>query len=283
MRGLRRRKVIPLAMVILAALLIYAGLVEPNWVQVNTVEVPIRGLPEQFEGFRIVQLSDLHLAGPRQGLPRLYVRVDRMVNGLSPDLIAVTGDLVSNAAGGELAEDFLSQLKAREGIYLVWGNWDTHYPSAREAITEGRAGSHLVALQNEAQPVEVDGARIWLMGAMFTRRPAGYTSAAFRDAVAKGYQGGVLVLLSHSAVVWKEAEEAGVSLLLCGHTHGGQVWLPLVTRLLWTLPPNSPIYRGFANLGGMWININRGIGTSMAPLRFLSRPEITVITLRRAA
>ena len=283
LRRLLRRKIGIPEMTILALLVIYAGLIEPKWVQVTRTEIEIAGLPEQFDGFRIVQVSDTHLSGPGRSLPALHRRVARMVNQLSPDLIAVTGDLVSNSAGGRLARDFLSRLQSRHGTYVIWGNWDTPLIGTQDFAEENLRAQGIRLLQNEAEPITLEGASIWLLGVLFSEPAAGETEEALLDAVGKGYQEETTILLAHTPAVWKEAEEKGIDLILSGHTHGGQVWIPLVTRLSWTRHPFPPVYRGFRDLGETKIYINRGIGTSVIPFRFLSRPEITVITLRQAA
>jgi len=269
-------------MTILALLLIYAGFIEPNWVQVTRVEVPIAGLPEQFDGFRIVQLSDFHFSRAKVNLPSFFRRVAAMTNQLQPDVVVVTGDLMSNPNGGKTqAPPFFSLLRSKHGAYVVWGNWDQGFPRTRAYLRERMGPSGVTFLENEAAPIEVGGARIWLLGVPYCIQPAGFTRFTLLDAANKGYRGEPTILLSHSASIWTEAAKEGVALVLSGHTHGGQVWLPLVTRLVWTRPPNPPIYRGFADLKGTKIYINRGIGVSNVPFRFLSRPEITEIVLKR--
>lgn len=278
-----RRKVGIATMVVLALLLIYAGLIEPNWVQVNNVEVRIADLPAAFDGFRIVQLSDLHFHGPRKTLSPTYLRVARMVNHLSPGLIAVTGDVLSYSSGEPLAHDFLSRLHAKHGIYLVWGNWDQDLAAGLDPVRKDFSSLGVRILEDEGEPLTVAGQEIWVLGVPWSEGPAGHTQRAYADAARKGYGGGTVILLSHSPVVWQEAVAEKTDLVLCGHTHGGQIWLPLVTRLQWTRKPYPPFYRGLHQVGKTNIYINRGIGTSWLPFRFLARPEISVIILRCGA
>ncbi len=242
---------------------------------VRVVDVPITGLPADLEGFRIVQLSDLHV-GPT--LKRDFVtQVVDTANGLAPDLIALTGD-VADGFPRALREDVapLAALRAPHGKFFVTGNHEYFWDAAgwvRELEALGFS-----ALVNKHRFIQHGAGRIILAGVtdLSSRGPAGHTSDP-AAAVAGAPESDVKVLLAHQPKSAFAARAAGYDLQLSGHTHGGQYFpFNLLVRLF------QPFVAGLHRLEAMWLYVSRGTGYWGPPLRLGAPAEITLIQLTRA-
>jgi len=236
-------------------------------------DIAMRNLPAALDGFSIVQLSDIHV-GPTIKQGYIYAIV-RRVNGLSPDLIVITGDLVDGSVA-DLADDIapLAQLSARHGTYVVTGNHE-YYSGADSWIAEFERLGMRVLLNRHAL-LEHAGARLVLAGI------ADYSAELFRpnhrsDPVA-AFAGAPVdvprILLAHQPRSAKAALEVGCDLQLSGHTHGGQFW-PWMHFVRW----QQPWVAGLQRVGEMQIYISRGTGYWGPPLRFGAPSEITRIRL----
>jgi predicted MPP superfamily phosphohydrolase len=239
-------------------------------------DVPIASLPQAFDGYRIVQISDLH-CGPFASGRRVAGWVQR-ANRLEADLVAVTGDLIaSGSAFVNVVANALGALTARDGVYAAMGNHDYFTDGEHVARALNEAG--LSVLRNEGVELQRDGARIYVAGVDDT-----WTG---RDDVAKALarrpDGVATVLLAHDPALFSQAAAHGVDLTLSGHTHGGQLGVPFMARR-WNLARvmtrfTTDLYRE----GRSMLYVNRGLGTTGVPIRMLVAPEIAVLTLRRAA
>jgi predicted MPP superfamily phosphohydrolase len=242
--------------------------------RVVTIDVPIDDLPAALDGFTIVQISDIHV-GPT--IKRRYVdAIVDAVNRLKPDLIAVTGDVVDGSVP-QLRDHTrpLSRLSARHGAFLVTGNHE-YYAGADAWIDEfRRLGLHV--LLNEHVVVEHGGARAVIAGV--TDYSAAHFDPAHRSdpaAALAGAPGDVLikVLLAHQPRSAEAAAEAGFTLQLSGHTHGGQFFpWNFFVRL------QQPFTAGLARLNGLWVYTSRGTGYWGPPKRLGAPSEITRLRL----
>jgi len=244
--------------------------------RVVEVDVPVEKLPASLEGFTIAQISDVHV-GPT--IKRDFVEriVDR-VNGLAPDMVAITGDLVDGSVP-QLAQHTapLANLKSRHGTYAVTGNHE-YYSGASQWIGElERLGAHV--LVNEHVVLDHDGAPITVAGV------TDYSAHHFdpsqksdpRGALRGAPQDAVKVLLAHQPRTAAAAAAAGYDLQISGHTHGGQFWpWNLFVRF------SQPFTAGLHRLGRMWVYISRGTGYWGPPMRFGIPSEITRIRLVKA-
>ncbi|CAB3751497.1 metallophosphoesterase [Paraburkholderia humisilvae] len=242
--------------------------------RVVTINVPIDDLPRALEGFTIVQISDIHV-GPT--IKRHYVdAIVEAVNRLKPDLIAVTGDVVDGSVAQLSAHTQpLSRLSARHGAYLVTGNHE-YYSGADAWIAEfERLG--LRVLLNEHVVVEHNGAQAVIAGV--TDYSAGHYDPAHHSdpaAALRGAPGDVLikVLLAHQPRTAEAAADAGFTLQLSGHTHGGQFFpWNFFVRL------QQPFTAGLARLNGLWVYTSRGTGYWGPPKRLGAPSEITRLRL----
>ncbi|CAG4913341.1 hypothetical protein LMG31841_05668 [Paraburkholderia saeva] len=242
--------------------------------RVVTIDVPIDDLPAALDGFTIVQISDIHV-GPT--IKRSYVdAIVDAVNKLKPDLIAVTGDVVDGSVEQLSAHTRpLSRLSALHGAYLVTGNHE-YYSGAHAWIDEFRRLG-LTVLMNEHVVVEHKGAQAIIAGV--TDYSAGNFDPAHRsDPVAAllGAPGDVLirVLLAHQPRSAEAAADAGFTLQLSGHTHGGQFFpWNFFVRL------QQPFTAGLARMNGLWVYTSRGTGYWGPPKRLGAPSEITRVRL----
>jgi len=240
---------------------------------VRRVDVPIAGLPQALQGFRIVQLSDVHV-GPT--IRRPYVeRVVAAVNMLDADLVAITGDLVDGSVG-ELAPHVapLAALRSREGTFFVTGNHE-YYSGATAWVAELRRLG-LTVLANQHVAIRRGDATL-VLGGVNDYSAGHFDRAGASDpvkALAGSPPGAVRVLLAHQPRSAEAAEAAGFDLQLSGHTHGGQ-FLPwnLLVRL------QQPFTAGLERWRRMWVYTSRGTGYWGPPKRFGAPSEITLLRL----
>jgi hypothetical protein len=244
---------------LLLAVTIYAFAIEPYRIEVtrHQVRLPVRS------PIKIAHLTDLH----SRGLGRRERALLAHLAAEAPDLIVVTGD--SLAERGDLAQAgaLLGRLQAPLGVWLVRGNWENwqRQPGERERLQE--LGVHL--LVNEARPVRPD---LWLVG--LDDALSGHPEDAAFAAVPPGTP---CVALFH-APGYFDRGRIRCPLSLSGHTHGGQVTLPLFGPI-W-LPPGSSTYvAGWYSARGRQMYVSRGIGTSILDVRFLCPPELVILTL----
>jgi uncharacterized protein len=241
---------------------------------VRHVEVPLAGLPAAFDGFRLLQLSDIH----SDGLPGLPAAICSKLDGLETDLCVLTGDYRFEVSGPchnvyYAMKGIVGAVRARHGMLGILGNHDFY----EEAVELEGMGVHM--LINQSAEISLGGESIWIAG---VDDPHYYGCDDLDAALAGVPHGAFKVLLAHSPELFREAQARGVNLYVCGHTHAGQLRLPLLGPLLM----NARCPRGFC--AGLWQYktmagyTSAGTGSSMVPVRFCCPPEITVIELRKA-
>ncbi|MES2322846.1 MAG: metallophosphoesterase [Pseudomonadota bacterium] len=242
--------------------------------KVVTVDVPIAGLPAAFEGYTIVQISDIHV-GPT--IKRGYLNaIVTKVNALHPDAIAITGDLVDGSVQRlSLHTEPLARLAATDGTFFVTGNHE-YYSGAQEWITELRRLG-LTVLLNEHVVRERAGDALMIAGVTdFSAHQFHESHRSDPFAAAVGAPGNVRVrvLLAHQPRSAPAAAEAGFDLQLSGHTHGGQ-FFP------WNffVPLQQPFTAGLNRLRALWVYTSRGTGYWGPPKRFGAPSEITRVRL----
>ncbi len=241
--------------------------------RIVTQRIAIVDLPPDLEGYRIAQLSDLH-CGPFTPPERVRRWVAR-ANALGADLIAVTGDLITSG------EDYvdavaaeLGALRAPDGVLACMGNHD--YFTDGEALVRALERAGLTVLRNQGVAVERGGASLYVAGADDT-----WTG---RDDVPRAVEGaprGVpILLLAHDPNLFPQAAERGVALTLSGHTHGGQLAVPWLSRKLTLARIITRFPAGLYRLGRSALYVSRGAGTTGPPVRLGARAELTLLTLR---
>jgi len=249
-----------------------AFLIEPNWIEVvRSVEyLPMvrAGAPD----LTLVHLSDIHIGtiGYRER------RAIQIVDGVRPDMIIVSGDLVRGGDHPRALELFLSSLHSRYGNYLVWGNhdyWDG-LPETWGPDVVRRAGFTL--LRNTSTAFAYPGGRIVIAG--LDDPITGHDN--LRLAMARVSRQDICILVAHTPDIVSNLGNWDIDLVLAGHTHGGQVRLPLVGALYVPYGSRDHLEGWFDVPPGVRLHVSRGLGWSWFPVRFLCRPTIDVITLR---
>lgn len=245
-------------------------------VAVKPVEVAITDLPANFAGFRIVQLTDIHV-GPTIGRDFIEQLVARS-NALAPDLVAITGDLVDGSVEnlGALVEP-LARLQARHGVFFVTGNHE-YFSGADEWIAHLR-GLGITVLRNEHVTLEIDGQHLDLAG---IDDPTGKSFAPGHGsdlprALAGRDTSRPVILLAHQPKGAHTAADHGVALQISGHTHGGQIF-----PFNFLVGLDQPFVAGLHRLRDMSIYVSTGTGYWGPPMRLGVPAEITDITLRLA-
>jgi uncharacterized protein len=242
------------------------------------VSIPIRGLPPAMEGFRIAQISDIHVGLTIKG--DYLEKVVEKVEGLAPDLIALTGDLID----GEVEHlrhqvSSLERLNAPCGCFFVTGNHEYYNSNPPAWIAEiERLG--FTVLINEHRLVETSGERFLIAGV--TDHSAGavkglHAASNPQAALGDAPPGLFRLLLAHQPLSIFAAAKAGFDLQLSGHTHGGQ-FIPWK----YAIPLQQPFVAGLHRYENTWIYVNRGTGYWGPPLRLDVPAEISLITLTRA-
>jgi len=278
-----------------AALLapLYVTQVEPRWIEVTEVDVPLPGLPEALEGFTIAQLGDFHLG--RYVSAEDVRRSVKIANELGADLIVLTGDFVCGSASYSSAcAQQLASLKARYGVYAVLGNHDNWTDADQVAANVEEAGIRV--LRDERGAVEVGSEHLWLLGIEDTGYTAGFFGGSFsdframwsetRDSLASLLMGipadEARLLMVHNPDFTEMLPQSRIDLALCGHTHGGQVHVPFLGRPVVPSCFGEKYAAGLVQGPNALVYVNRGIGLIAPPVRFNCRPEVTLLRLRAA-
>jgi hypothetical protein len=242
---------------------------------IRRLTLSLRGWPSKLDGYRIVQLSDLHIGSfdPKER-GQSWVAA---ANSLSPDLAVVTGDLVtSGVAFYDDVAEVLAALRARDGVYVSMGNhdqWDN------EKLVRALREKGLSVLANSWRLIERDGACFVLAGL-----DDPYTGKNDLKAALRARPEGVpTILLSHYPDFFEPARRLGVSLVLSGHTHGGQIGVPFLAERFNIATATGQSARGLFERDGAHLYVNAGLGTTGPPIRLGIPPEIAVIELRAKA
>ncbi len=239
---------------------------------VRRITVEIEGLPAGFDGFTIAQISDLHV-GLMVGEARVE-EVVRITNELSPDLVAITGDLVdvpfpTEYFAGQIEP--LRNLKTTQGPFFVTGNHE-YYGDTVGWIDRIRELG-ITVLRNQRLTITEGTDSIYLAGVVDPTDPDSQDAVA--HALSGRDPGKPVILLAHQPQVVQEAAEHGVALMLSGHTHGGQIW-----PFRYVVGLQTPYVSGFFDHRGTKLYVSQGTGFWGPPIRLFTRSEITLLTLR---
>lgn len=272
------RDMLILAIAIIAILGFYGSQIEPIWFQVVRVNIDIPELAAAFEGFKIVQISDIHADDSMNH--RKLAKIVKIINRQKPDVVAMTGDfstLEPDAATSQLLEKGLAKLAPQEKALAVMGNHDYfHNPQTIRNILQR---DHILELKNSVYTIERGSEKLNLAGV-----DDYWGKQARLDLVMQQLpQDGVAILLAHEPDFADVSSlENRFSLQMSGHSHGGQVRIPF--RKPPVLPPYGRKYPlGKYQVGNMIQYTTRGVGMVKPRFRFACRPEITVFTLRSRA
>lgn len=257
-----------------AALLYYAHKVEPEQTAITRVTVSMRRLGPAFDGYRIVQMSDIHMGGwmNRERLGHIVTQV----NAQRPDLIVITGDFVTRRVPYQV-EDFLAvlpELSAPDGVVAVPGNHD--HSAGIIPVRRMMADCGILDLSNAVKTLARGADRLHIAGVDdVTSRKARLDEVLFN----LPQEGAALLLCHVPDFADVSAATDRFDLQLSGHTHGGQIRLPVLGALIG--PKHGRRYvAGFGLVDEMALYVNRGVGMVSLPVRLNCPPEISVFTLR---
>jgi uncharacterized protein len=251
----------------------YASFVEPYDYEVTLTDVWISGLPQSFDGFRIAQISDVHHS--RLVSIAEVSRVVELAQGAKVDLIVLTGDYTTSYRRYiEPCAEALGNLSAPEGVWAVLGNHD-HYTDP-QLTARALERAHINVLNNANTLIRRGGDVLQLAGI----DDWSWNGTDWPRALNGLDQKFPTVLLSHQPRVLDVAEVERVSLILSGHTHGGQLSLPLIGAPARFGVKDFKYLRGLYEREGTQLYVSRGTGVIGLPLRFGARPEIAVLRLK---
>lgn len=267
----------------------YGITIERNWYQVKEVALHSATLPQNFEGYRMVHISDLHLRS-FQGREKSLQRLVDKINSLDADMICFTGDLVTMSPDEiDGFETMLATLSARDGIYSVMGNHDYmmyagHKESTRDTaalireLQEAQLGMGWHLLLDENAIIRRGADSIAVVGVQNISTSKHFPSKGNLAKALSGTENCYKILLSHDPTHWeKEVTDMNIALTLSGHTHATQFsifgWCP--AKYVYRQ------YRGLYEHNGQQLYVNSGIGETIFPARIGVRPEVTLITLSR--
>ncbi|WP_242056399.1 MULTISPECIES: metallophosphoesterase [unclassified Nostoc] len=253
--------------------LLYAKLIEPNWIEINSLQLKLPNLASEFNGYRIVQISDIHR--DRWMSTRRLQRIVRLVNQQKPDLVAITGDLVTRNLPHLIPSltVSLTHLTPKDKTVAVLGNHD--HENDTQKIIEALQKSNIVHLGNAVYTLKRGNAMLHIAGVDDVQMGKSRIDLVMQQLPKEG----AAILLAHEPDFATISAATGrFDLQLSGHSHGGQVRLPFIEPPI--LPPwGKKYYLGQYQIGNMFLYTNRGLGMTGLHLRLFARPEITVFTL----
>lgn len=246
-------------------------------VEVSRVEVPIADLPGEFVGLTIAQLSDIH-HGPYTDLNYINKCVE-IVNGLQPDVVALTGDFTFGGRSYvEPCAEVLQGLKARVGVYAVLGNHDYYVGAGHVTRALKQAGCNV--LIDRLDRLDHRGAQLWLVG--LDDFYYGHTDVKRLLRDVPPAQPRVALAHNPDSIEACASKQQHVDLMMAGHTHGGQIRLPLVGAPHISSDYGQRYALGLNRKDRMQVYTTRGLGTILLPARWDCPPEIVLYTLRQA-
>jgi len=244
----------------------YARFIEPTWIDVSMMTIPTPKLKEA--SIRIVQISDLHC----DTKPRNEERLVAIVDDLKPDIVVATGDYLNDASALPLLKDTLSKIHAPLGAFAITGNFEAHHWSGLDLFSD----TGFEPLEQNTTTLTKGSDIISITGLNFDRADAyrgllqGFPTDRFH------------VFLYHMPDLIEDVDDFGVDLYLCGHTHGGQIAMPLYGALITFSKFGKKYESGMYRVGPTTLYVNRGLGLEPRPapqMRFFARPEIAVFDI----
>jgi len=264
-----------------------------NQLSINNINLEFRDLPDSFDRFKIVQISDVHL-GSFRGNQRLLNKIAGQIEVINPEVLVFTGDLVNNfAEETEGWKEIFHKIKGKKGKYAILGNHDygNYYnwknsdrkKTNFENITSAYQDFGFRLLRNETVPIINTTDTIYLTGVENWGHPPFPQYARLDSALQSVPPNSFNILLSHDPTLWEHQVkgEKNILLTLSGHTHGLQWGIKIAGIDFSVMYFGSKTWSGLYENDGQYLYVTRGIGTIGLNLRLDMPPEITVITLRK--
>jgi predicted MPP superfamily phosphohydrolase len=237
------------------------------------IDIMLTGLPESFESFRILFISDLHIDGNRDLIKHLI----QVVDNVEVDVCLVGGDFRMEMYGpftgvAKKIKRLTKHIHSEEGIFGVLGNHDCL------EVAPDLEDAGIYMLINEGYPLERNGEKLWIAG---VDDPHYYRCNDLKKACKDIPEDNFILLLAHSPEIIREIDKFPVALCLCGHTHGGQIKLPLLGPVFTHCRVPRRFNEGLWNQDSTIGYTTTGVGSSGLPVRFNCPPEVVVFTLRK--
>jgi len=267
-----------LGVLVLAGLALAAwGWFEAGWLRTRVLEVTLEGAPGELDGLRIAHLSDLHLGVPSRGTRAVREAV-AWVAERRPDLVCITGDLLSRRSGLPELERLLGQLGH---AYVVLGNHD--FADSRDPFSQRVDPAAIAALENvtllgdDAVEVELRGRRVQIVGV----DPQGYAARSAAPDTLADRGADLRILLCHFPRIVKRIPSV-FHLVLAGHLHAGQIVVPYPGGRVRLAHLRARDVEGLYDYGATQLHVSPGLGTTFVPFRLFARPEVTELVVRSA-
>ena len=276
-----------------AAIAAYAYFVEPQRLVIDRQELPVRGLDARLEGLKIVAIADIH-AGSNGADAQKLRRVVEETNQQEADIVVLLGDYISedrNSPSGfavpvPLIVEELAGMRAKYGVFAVMGNHDAG--AATEQLTRGFQSVGYQVLNGKLAVLNINGAKLRLLGTKDHQQITIWKNFSDENkALLASTEGqGDVIILQHSPdilpIITGNLEiSKDLRLMIAGHTHGGQVWFPVIGAPIVPSSYGQKYAAGHIKDALIDIFVTTGVGTNILPFRFMVPPEIAVLTLRR--
>lgn len=271
--------------------LFYAYFIEPNRLVVRNRDIVINGWDTAFDGFRIVAVSDIH-GGSNGGSAANIRHLVETVNEQRADIVVLLGDFVSYDRSRQMVKmpiteiaGYLGEMRAKYGVFAVLGNHDGWYGDEKVASELRTAG--ITILKDEMATVSQNTHKLRIFGIRdhFEMGSWRKFDSDLREKLSDSEQEGGILVLEHSPDVFPVINEFNTfgedfKLMIAGHTHGGQVWLPIIGSPIVPSSYGQKYNYGHIIENGRHLFVTTGTGTSILPMRFLMPPEVVVLTIR---
>lgn len=265
-------------------LIIYGFFVEPYDVKVSKADIQVEGLPESLDGLTICHLSDTHTY--RHG--KLERLLEGMLSGMSADLCVITGDLLQRHSALPVLRSLVEACAPRLGAFAVVGNGDYKLEVPMPELAKEMKKVGIDLLLNESRILSLNDENLLIIGVEDPYGGMDDLSRAMSDLPSSGFR----LLLAHSPDIVMQIAGREIDLALCGHTHGGQIRLPIIGPLWFHCRYHLGISNGYfgaedlSRASGNMVErtqmyVSRGLAGSIVRVRFLCPPEVALITLRR--
>ncbi|HZB24213.1 MAG TPA: metallophosphoesterase [Gaiellaceae bacterium] len=249
------------------------GWFEAGWVRLRTIDVPVDGLRTDLDGVRVAHLSDFHLGAPSRGT-RAVERSVAWVEERRPDIVAITGDLLTHPRGERRLRELIARLPR---CYAVLGNHDfgdARDPLAKPSRLDELAPARL--LRDDSESIDVRNRRVQIVGV----DPTAYRRGTSRPEERVDHEADLRILLCHFPRVFDRLEQGAFDLVLAGHLHDGQIAIPYGRDKLRLAHLSGRYAKGIFRRGASVMHVSPGLGTTFVPFRFFARPEATELVLR---
>ena len=251
------------------------GHFEAGWVRLRTLDAPVRELPRELKGLRVAHLSDFHLGVPSRGARAVERAVD-WVASRRPDLVCVSGDLLSRPRGERRLRELVARLPR---CYAVLGNHDygdSRDPFARESPLEELGSATL--LSDDSRTIDLRGLKVQIAGV----DPRSYWYRLARPEELVDPEADFRILLCHYPGVIDRLPAGAFHLVLSGHLHSGQITIPYGLGKLRLAHLRPGYFEGLYVRPAGTLHVSPGLGTTFVPFRFAARPEATELNLQSA-